>query len=63
MKHIWECRRTGLAFIGLAILGVALFIGKVDTSTAIASICIGLATANSIEKKQTPFISTNKVEK
>lgn len=49
MKHIWNCRRTGIAFVGMLILGIALFIGKVDTSASIAAICMTLAGANAAE--------------
>ena len=51
MKHIWTCRRTGIAVFGICILGAALIMGKADTSMAIASIAMGLAAANSFEKK------------
>ena len=50
MKHIWNCRRSSLALLGMAILGAGLFNG-VDTSNAIAMICIGLAGANAYQKK------------
>lgn len=52
MKHIWECRRTGMSLVALMILGLALFTGKADTSTAIASVAIGLGAANAYEKKE-----------
>lgn len=51
MKHILTCRRTGIAIFGMCILGAALLMGKADTSMAIAGICMGLAAANSHEKK------------
>ena len=49
MKHLFSCRRTFLSFSGLVILGISLFKG-VDTSSAIAAICIGLSGANAAEK-------------
>jgi len=50
MKHIWKCRRTGVAVLGLTVLAIGLFNG-IDTSGAIAMVCIGLAGSNAYEKK------------
>ena len=50
MKKIFECRRSSLALLGMIILGAAMWSG-VDTSNAIAMICIGVAGANAYEKK------------
>ena len=49
MKQIFECRRSSLALIGIAVLGTALFFGH-DTSAAISAICMGVAGANAYEK-------------
>lgn len=49
MKHIWNCRRTGMAFLSILSLSIALFMGH-DTSSAIAAVAIGLAGANAAEK-------------
>lgn len=49
MKKILNCRRSSLSLIGIIVLGIGLFNG-VDTSGAIAMICIGLAGSNSFEK-------------
>lgn len=51
MKHIWECRRTGMAFISIMGLIAAMLLGKYDTSGAIAAVAIGLAGANAYQKK------------
>lgn len=50
MIAIFKCRRSSLALIGMIILGVSMWSGQ-DTSSAIAMICIGVAAANSHEKK------------
>ncbi len=50
MRHIWNCRRTGIAFTAVVLLGVALLTGT-DTSSSISMICIGLAGSNAYEKK------------
>lgn len=49
MIKIFSCRRSSLALIGMAILGVGLFSGQ-DTSAAIAMICMGIAGSNAAEK-------------
>jgi hypothetical protein len=49
MLEIFKCRRSSLALLGMLILGGAMFSGQ-DTSSAIATICVGIAGANSIEK-------------
>lgn len=51
MKHIWECRRTGVAVLGMILLSIPLMTGKMDTSTALAAIAVGLAGSNAYEKK------------
>lgn len=51
MKYIWKCRRTGIAFLAIVSLSVVMAVKGIDTSTAIASIAIGLAGANSFEKR------------
>lgn len=50
MKKLFSCRRSSLALIGMVILGAGMFSG-VDTSNAIAAVCIGVAGANAFEKK------------
>tara|TARA_Y100001936_G_C15973559_1_gene612502 strand:+ start:476 stop:634 length:159 start_codon:yes stop_codon:yes gene_type:complete len=50
MKHLWNCRRSGIAVIGLTVLAIGLFNG-IDTSSAIAMICVGIAGSNAYEKK------------
>lgn len=50
MKHLWNCRRTGVAVLGMLLLSIPLIMGKADTSTAIAMVALGLAGANSHEK-------------
>ena len=49
MIEIFKCRRSSLALIGMVILGVAMWSGT-DTSMAIASICMGVAGSNCIQK-------------
>ena len=49
MKHIWNCRRTGMAFLSLIPLSIALLTGKVDTSLAIAGLAGLLAMSNAYE--------------
>lgn len=50
MKQIFSCRRSSLALIGMVILGAAMWSG-IDTSNAIAMICMGIAGANAFEKR------------
>lgn len=49
MKHLFNCRRTFLAFFGICILGATLLMGKADTSLALAGIVAAIAGANSHE--------------
>lgn len=49
MKRLWTCRRSSIALIGMALLTVLGLVNKVDVSGALASICIGVAAANSAE--------------
>jgi hypothetical protein len=51
MRKIFNCRRSSLALIGMAICGAGLYHGM-DTSPAIAAICIGVAGANAYQGKK-----------
>jgi hypothetical protein len=51
MMKILKCRRSSLALLGMiALSGISLVKG-IDTSAAIAAICIGVAGANAYEGK------------
>jgi hypothetical protein len=52
MKHIWSCRRSGIAVIAIAALVVLGYTGGTDVSAALAAVAIGVAGANAYEKKQ-----------
>lgn len=49
MLEILKCRRSSLAVIAMAILGAAMWSGT-DTSSAIASIVVGIGISNATEK-------------
>ena len=51
MKHVYDCRRTFLALVGIIILGAALLMGKADTSMSLAGVVTAIAAANSYEKR------------
>ena len=54
MMRILKCRRSSLALLGMiALSGISLFKG-IDTSSAIAAICMGIAGANAYEAKREP---------
>lgn len=49
MRKIFKCRRTSIALISIACLTAIGLLGHIDVSTAIATIAVGLAGANSME--------------
>jgi hypothetical protein len=54
MMKIFKCRRSSLALIGMIGLGIISLVKSIDTSSAIAAICIGVAGANAYEGKHEP---------
>ena len=46
MRHVYNCRRTFLALVGISILGAALLTGDHDTSMALAGIVAAIAGSN-----------------
>ena len=51
MNRMLSCRRTGCAVLGMILCAMGMYYGM-DTSPAIAAICIGIAGANSYEKSK-----------
>ena len=54
MKHIINCRRTFIAVLAILCLTSLGLVKGIDVSMALASVAIGLAAANSYEKKGVP---------
>lgn len=50
MGNVLKCRRTITALFGITCLTAIALVKGLDTSTAIASVAIGLAAANATEK-------------
>lgn len=51
MKYVFECRRTFIALLSIACLTAIGIYKGIDVSVAIAGVAVGLAGANSYEKK------------
>lgn len=52
MKHIWNCRRTGIAVIAIMALTILGYNNGTDVAAALAAVAIGVAGANAYEKKK-----------
>jgi len=48
MNRVLSCRRTGCAVLGMILCAIGMYYGM-DTSPAIAAICIGVAGANAAQ--------------
>lgn len=59
MNQLLWCRRTFIATLAIpCILALGIYTDKCDVAWAIASVSVGLAAANSYEKKAAPTYQT-----